>query len=470
MNKYKDLMLKMLNEGKSFEEIMQSCKDLKLEADEKAPTAEEITKAFTEAEAEILKNKAFEGVIQTGKDQETQAEIDAKIKAGVDAELKKQGLPSVVDQGKAASPGGGDGYKFKSFMDKIRIIKDYSWNREMMKMLRLNAFGQQKEATAMALKFLEQSCMYTDAYKKELGEKVMRGDATTASYAVPDEFSDMVFAVAQAGSHCFANATKLVMDSDTLYLLGSGDATFTEITDQSTEMTVSDPTLTQDSITLIDAGAITYMHQNLIDDSNINMVELLSNAYGRGLARYTKQATTVNNVTTTGDKFNGIYSISGIGSVAVGDVAGGAMVNKDILNLIGLIDESYIDDLVFEMNFQELLALYDINDTLGRPLLKDPTGSIKDFMLKGIPVKWNNQMPATLATATSARTGSNTATILLYAPKEVQMGIKGGFEFDASPDFKFTHRQVTFRGFIRWIMDMKNTSAAARLTHIKRPS
>jgi HK97 family phage major capsid protein len=396
-----------------------------------------------------------------------QEEIQVEAKKLKDQEDKATKLPGVLGDGQKATTGE---YQYKSWMKDIKVIRDSSWAEPMMKMLRHELKKEYGLADKIAVEFMSKSMLYSEEYKRAYREKLLRGDATTGSYAVPDEFSDMVFVVAQRASHVFESATKITMMSDKLYLLGSGDVTFTELANQNTDLTNSEPTLTQDYLDLIDAGAYSLIHQNLIADSNVNIVDLLANAYGRGLAKYQKQATTVNNVTTTGDKFNGLYSISGIGSVSVIDAVGGTIQYKDILNLVGAVDESFASEIIMEMNRAEWLKILDIKDNQGKPILWSPAqGDVRrEGTCMNVPCYWNNQMPATLTVSTGARTGGATSTILCYAPSEIQMGIKGGFEFESSREYKFISRQITFRGVIRWVMGMKNATAAARLTGIKR--
>ena len=97
----------------------------------------------------------------------------------------------------------------------------------------------------------------------------------------------------------------------------------------------------------------------MIDDSNVNMVTLLANAYARGMQKYLKRATMVQNITTTGDKIDGVYSITGVGSQAVLDTVGGSITTDDIINLMFAVDETFRDEAEFELNSEELKALIE---------------------------------------------------------------------------------------------------------------
>jgi len=373
--------------------------------------------------------------------------VEAKVKAETESILEKLPAPK-AEESKV---------EFKSFF-KDYIVTANSWREDFKSYLKALADDNQPLARQLSESFTKRSKFNQKA--------VLRGDATTGSYAVPDEFNDQVIYVAQLNSRIFDGAQKIVMNSDQMYLLGTGDVTFTSVTDQTTALTESAPAFTQTSLPLIDVGAITYIHQNLIDDSFTNIDAVLAGAYGRGFAAHVKEATTVWNVTTTGDKFNGIASTSGIGSVAVTD-GGGTISYDDILNLIFSVGEVFRPDCHFEMNDRELKKIMLIRDSLGRPLFYNSNSQVGAIgSILGYPVYLNNQMPATMDSTTSARTGGTTAMILFGAANQVQIGIKGGLTIEASREFKFTNRQITYRAYCRWAQALVNTTAWAKLTGI----
>lgn len=439
---------------------------------EKFPDADDetILKCLDTAKKSIQLEKRFS--VESSEFSEKKSNVDTEseddgadsvkklVDAAVDNALK--GLPSVQNPLKSAAE---DETKMVSFLK--HSIKSSSWKSAMREMLLADRAKDYKYAREISNDFLKSSNLYSNEYKEaRLKQKAaLTGDSATGSYAVPDMFSDQVFAVAQAASYCFNNATKLSMESDKLYLLGAGDVSFTEVANQSTALTESEPTLTQTSLDLVDSGAYSYIHDNLIADSNVDIISLLANSYGRGFAKYLKRATTVGNVATTGDLLNGIFSTSGIGSVTCADPAG-TISYKDLVDLEGAVDDSFLDGCVFEMNRREFSKIRGIVDGAGRPILTTPDAGYRNYFLLGYPVAINNQMPVTLDATTSARTAGTTATILFYNPREVQIGIKGGFELESSMHYAFTSRKTTFRGFVRWAQALVNASAAAALRGI----
>lgn len=454
----KEMILKMLDENKSETEIMDA-----LLKEGKSVTVEELSEVFEAHEKKMEMKKAFDAKNATKAQKDSAAEslkaTDELVQKKLEEALAKMDLPSkFADASKNA-----DVPKFKSFLANFIIPKDDA-REKMLKMIKADRSKNYEEARKFSNEFVEKSKLYTD----EMKQKLLTGDTTTGSYAVPDEFSDQVFFVAQRSGNIFDNATKLSMSSDKLNLLGvSGDVDFTEVASQSTSLTNSEPTLSQTALDLIDAGAVSYLHDDLISDANVNVIGLLGDAYGRGLMKYTKRATTVGNVATTGDKVNGIYSISGVGSTAVADTVNGTISYDDIMNLIGSIDETFLDGAVFEMNLRELLKVKKIKDQNGMPILVSPMTGQPFFNILGYPVKLNNQMPITLNSTTGARTGGTEATILFGDPRQAIIGLKGGFQLESSIHYRFTARQTTFRGYIRWDMDVVNVSAFGRLTGIK---
>ena len=414
--------------------------------------------------------------LKTQKDQASkkESEINDIVAKAIEQKLDDTSIDKLADAvSKKIAPQ--QKTEFKSFLNEaVKVNDKNSWQQKMKEMMQAHNQKDFSTANEISAAFARESKLFDPELLEmvktgKLNErqlKLLRGDATTGSYAVPDEFSDQVFAVAQRGSAIFDGATKMTMGSDKMYLLGSGDVTFTEVADQSTELTNSDPTLSQGYIDLIDAGAYSLVHNNLISDSNVNILQLISNAYGRGLAKYLKRSTAVGNVATTGDKINGIFSTTGIGSIAVLD-DGGILCYDDLVNLEGEVDESFLDGCHFEMNRRELNKIRKIKDENGNPILVRPDSTFREYSILGYPVKLNNQMPITLDSTTGARTGGSTATILFGNPAEVQIGVKGGIVIAMSEHYKFTNRQTTIIGFTRWGQAVMNASAWARLTGIK---
>lgn len=448
---------KMISEKKSTGEVLDAVAQEFPEANEN-----EVLDAVEAAEKAFSFEKAL---FSRSESQKKDAELSAKV-AEIAEKVATDAVEKVLEKIPVAQPKTAEPAAKTSF-DNIFVTKDGSWETEMSKMLKLAALGQKEAALKISADFDE---------KSKYGSKaVLRGDTSTGYYAVPDEFNSQVFSVAERSSKIFADATKLPMMSDKMYLLSAGNVGFTEVADQGTDLTESEPTLAQTSIDAIDVGAYSLIHNNLIDDSFASIPQLLADSYGRGLAIYTKRATTVGNVATTGDKINGIYSTSGIGSVAVADPAG-AISDIDIWNLVGSIGEVFLEGAHFEMNFRELIKIKQLKASNGEPLFTDykmlgsnagGASSLLMGYLLGFPVFLNNQMPITIDSATGARTGGTTATILFGNAKEAQIGVKGGFKIEASDHYKWISRQTTFRGFLRWGFAVISTSAWAKLTGIK---
>jgi len=456
---------KMKSEGKTADEIIDAVADQFPEVG---------TEDFKKALASIKKSEDLKTELEAEKKTaEASKAVEAdeqKLAKSVKEEVSKQ-----VDEALAGIKNPNDAInkaantvtsEFKSFIGDFVVTNDQSWRPKLLQLVKFNRTQNHEESRKLAAEFLRGSKLYSKEEKDDLGQKLLRGDATTGSYAVPDEFSDMVFAIAQAQSAIFNGATKLPMSSDTMYLLGAGDVTITEVANQNTDLTNSEPVLSQTAMGLIDAGAVSYIHDNLIVDSNVNIVTLLANSFGRGVAKYQKRATTVGNIATTGDLINGIYSTSGIGSVAVAD-HNGSISYDDLCDLEGAIDDSFLDGAHFEMNRREFTKIRKIKDNQGRPILTTPDAGYRNWALLGYPVKMNNQMPITLNSTTGARTGGATATILFLNPSEVQIGVRGGFQLESSMHYKFISRQTTFRGFVRWAQAVVQATACARLTGIK---
>lgn len=459
------LARKLMGEGKTFDEAISLMYEQHQDAKQ-----EDVLAAIKSVKKEIataiaLKEEEAKEIEASKKAEAAEAETrrineEAEKRANEKLALIQNPNDPLVVAKANATP------KFKSFLNDFILVRDESWREKLVELVRANYGQNHDQARKLAGEFMQSSKLYSDSEKKQYGEKLLRGDAVTGSYAVPDEFSDMVFVIAQALSAIVAGSTKLNLSSDLMYLLGSGDVNFTEITDQSTDLTNSEPSLTQTSMSLIDAGAYSLIHDNLMQDSNVNIVTLLAGAYGRGLAKYQKRTTTVGNVASSGDKINGIYSTSGIGSVAVAD-PNGAISYEDICLLEAAIDDSFLDGAHFEMNRREFTKIRAIKDDNGRPIFTTPDASYRNYTLLGYPVKINNQMPITLNSTNGNRTSGSTATILFGNASEVQQGYKGGFQLESSIHYKFISRQTTFRGFVRWAQAVVNASAWARLTGIK---
>ena len=448
----KEFIFKLLKEGKNLEEIKSALADFDGDF-----TAEDVKEVLNNWDAR--KTKLAELAKLTAKSSTDEAGTDTKAFGAEVEGLKTQvkelteklnkSLELIELQSKEKPA-----YEFKSFMREFQVIQDHQWRKDFLNMLIAHKNKDYNKAHEYSAKFLENA-------------KLLRGDAVSGSYAVPEEYSDLVFSIAQLNSNLWAKATKMVQASgDKMYLLGSGDVTFTEVTNQATPLTQSEPVLTQNSIDLIDSGAVSYLHNNLIDDSNVGMVTLLANAYARGLQKYLKRATTVQNIATTGDLIDGLYSITGIGSENVLDTVNGSITTDDIINLMFAVDETFREQAEFELNSEELKALLKLDyNGLGRNI---PLVDMVSKTIMGRPYSLNNQMPVTMNKTTGARTGGDEATMLFGKPSEMQITFKGGLMFDASEHYKFIDDQTTFRGKIRWGMDVVNTEALARLTGIKR--
>lgn len=445
-------ILQLLEEGKSIKEVFtdiaksfpDSTQEEIVAAVEVAAKAVSAQKAYAAKQAEVEAKKKAEA---------DKAELETKLSQSVDSVVEKKvnDALSKIDLKDSSAPA----TEFKSFMgDYVTVGSNWKASfGEFVKACATNDFARARE---LSNSFESRSVFAT---------KALTGDAVTGSYAVPDEFSDKVFAISQAESGIFARALKMPTLSDKKYMLTAGDVTFTELASQSTQITESTPTLGQAELDIIDAAAIGYYAMDLMEDSNISITNMVMGAYGRGLSKYIKQTTAVGNVATTGDKINGIFSTSGISSVAAD---GGAITYDGLVDMWKNLEDSFMSNAHWEMNKIELAEIMKIKDANGQPIfVKDPTGAFPGFIF-GYPVYLNNQMPATLDSSTGARTGGSTATILFGDASQTVIGMKGGLRLKYSEHLKLDYNQAAFMGLVRWGMVTPQPTAWVRMTGITR--
>jgi HK97 family phage major capsid protein len=259
-----------------------------------------------------------------------------------------------------------------------------------------------------AIKFLNCVISGDNAGLKDLGLKILNSDTdSSGGFVVPEEFSSMVDEIrlnvglarklARYVPMRAARKNMPILDSDVLvYWPGQGG------TKTSSEFTFGNVVLDAETV----AGMIVLTNE-LIADSDVNMVEFIAQRFGQALAKEEDRQMLVG----TGAPFIGVMNASGTNLVQMssGNTTFSQVTIADLNSMRAQLEETVLDGAVWVMHRFVLAIVQSIKEnnqsivSFCNPVITaDYKGGMvsPSAMLLGHPVYTSSLMPSTTAVAT----------------------------------------------------------------------
>ena len=301
--------------------------------------------------------------------------------------------------------------------------------------------------------------------------KALRGDLKTAmelkaamnettdaqgGYLVPDEFQWDLIELAKEVSFLLNEATTLTMGSDTLSLPAELTKVSMNWIVEGSTITASDPTFAQVKLTAQKlAGLTTAMSNELLADSNIDIVSLLTKqfSYATGI-ELDNQA-----LNGTGSPCSGMLTAKAGYSVVLptGSSAFSTVSFNDVRSMVRKL--AAVDSAAAKFVYSKDVQFYleTLKDTTGRSLYREPATD-KPAALYSRPIIEASNAPL------EAASGASTAFAVLGAWKNFYAGRRRGeMVLDVDPYSSFATDQTRFRMVTRWALKCARAAAFCRI-------
>ena len=283
---------------------------------------------------------------------------------------------------------------------------------------------------------------------KPPGTKALMGtpltsDATTGSYMVPTEFHAEVVRAMGEKSTMLQLVRTVPMGSRTKNVpVKATGVTLAWITSQGSEISETNPTFTQKTLTAYPLAAWISLTESLLDDDAAGLGEYFAEEFSDDLADELDNQV----LNGTGTPWEGLLVVDGVNEIAMdeGKVNFSDVEFDDIMNLIGgITTQKYRRGASFVMNPVVLDSVRKIKDANGRPLFTDMTAA-DPARLAGYPVHPCDAAPGTSAAGTKFIVFGNFRHFLLGKRKELEL------RWFTETAQAAKYEEIFFRAYSRW--------------------
>lgn len=293
--------------------------------------------------------------------------------------------------------------------------------------------------------------------KSALGT-VLRGDATTGSYLIPQEFAAEVLRVAALGSAMMGKVRKMPMTVRKITFPASVvETSFTWPADESTAKTEKNPTFTKIDLEAKTAAGWITITEEFNEDSLVPMGEYFRDLFGEAWGtEFDKQCLVANSA-----PFKGVLYASSVNNVVMesGKIQFDDMDADDLLLLLGgLTSRAKRLGAVYMMHPTILDVIRKIKNATGDYIYQRPGNGVPGTIW-GYPYIESDAMPALSDTAIS------TPFIAFGNPRNIIHGDRLGMEFKVFPDTSYAveYDQIFFRCRLRQAFVVGIPGAFSRL-------
>lgn len=218
------------------------------------------------------------------------------------------------------------------------------------------------------------------------------GTAADGGYIVPEAFSTELIRIAPNYGVVRRMARNYPVPGDgyKIHLPTVGSVTVSRVNEKAV-IPSSQPTFGRSTITIKKIAGLVPMSNELLKDANMDTVNILTTLFAEAFAKYE-------------DEWGFLGKGAGEGifqntSVPVVQMATGldtyVEIDQDhLLDLLGSIDEAALTGARWFMSFSVFIALMRLEDSTGRKLITEPTGT-QPATLFGLPITFVRAMPKT---------------------------------------------------------------------------
>ena len=229
--------------------------------------------------------------------------------------------------------------------------------------------------------------------RSELETKALSEGTTTAGgFLVPDEFRDQVILRTNELSLLYPRCFRIKTSRDAVKVPNL--ATDVEVSwdeAENADFDESDPVFGQTSFSIHRMNAITYSSRELLADSAVNLVDLLTQLFAEATSRERDKMIVLGDGS---DQPEGVFSASGVTNV---DSAVGSISYADLVRMDETVLEQYRVDpsLAWITNQTVRRYIRTIKDSSGQPvLMRDPLNQKAPATLMGHPLLINPNVPS----------------------------------------------------------------------------
>ncbi len=283
----------------------------------------------------------------------------------------------------------------------------------------------------------------------EFGQE--RRDVLTSSTGapVPTSFYDQVIMLARAVGPMLNVATTLnTAGGENLQIPRLSTYSVGTVNAQAATLGESDPAFSA-FITLgaFKYGFLTQISRELLEDSGVDILDLLAMNCGNALGFAVNTALTVGTDTT---EPNGVVTASGSG-ITGGTAVSGAFTYENLVSLYYSLDPAAraLPGIGFMAKGSSIAAMRTLKDGAGNFVFQPSMSESTPDRVLGVPLYEN---PAMAAIATSAK------SVLAGHFPSYYVRTVGGIRLDRSDDFAFSSDLITFRCTFRVDGDLPQTS------------
>jgi len=267
-----------------------------------------------------------------------------------------------------------------------------------------------------------------DLGKNDVAEKaalgtVLRGDATTGSYLVPEAYESEVFRLSLQASVMMGRVRSIPMATRKIYWPAeNATPSLTWVTDETTAKTETNPTFSQISLECETCAAWLTVTDELVEDSLVNLAEFFRMQFAEAWgAEFDKQVLNSNASPFTSILYN---SSSTIRNMAAGKTDYTDIEYEDLLDLeedvSAAAGEVALNGAIWIMHRKVFNALRRLKNDVGDPIYQKPADGVP-ATLYGYPYVISEQMPST--------TAADAPFLILGNPKYWLHGNRVGMQF-----------------------------------------
>lgn len=434
-------ILELLRKGTSLEDIKLKALEDNADADLDA-VAKNIVNAQKMIEQEKKEAQAAEAKAIADQKAADEKKIEELAQAKAEEILKAKKVDSVLEPKGAVQVTEQKGVWMSEHGEFIQLCAAKLTNK-------IDVAGESRLNELREKNFNSQA----DYYKKEFGIDIKATNSgmnvtTDASggYFIRAEFDTQVDKLNYIGSELL-EAVRVRPATEDLVINGIGTFNYTYRANDDTNITKTKPTLNQDTLALLDAGAIIPISNRLLSGSFYNLTSELLELSSDAEIRLLEQQITTGDDAESDEVFDGIWFTSGINTLVAKNSGGsGAIANSDFHNAYLTAAAQTRRKGTFLIRPEEFQYVWGLEDANGQP--------IGEKLFNNINGRWYHRGTGARVIIVDNMEGVNGVTnkntqteypLIFGDLSRFRFYRKGGRQIDMSQHLYFDYNQLAMR-------------------------
>lgn len=298
----------------------------------------------------------------------------------------------------------------------------------------------------------------TDNAKYGIKATARSDSNSVGGYAVPTEVEAVINQLTYLQSVVLPLVNTDVIISESKVYPTIGNITISDIADQDTAATESNPTFYNPTIEMKRIGAYTRISNTFMRQKGVNLTDAFNKGYASGRARYFDTRLVIGNITGASQTQDGLVWL---GVQETTPVAIGSLTVAHLTGMLENINQE-IDwaSTGWMMNQKLYNKVGQLEDTGGSPLFREyfSGGTFKPL---GYNINRNVRITNVLQVSEDNSTGGTDSVIILCDFSKFIVGIEGGMRIRSTQDEAALKDQTTIVGFERVGWDLLYTNSSA---------